>query len=148
MPICFAYGSNLDLSGLRHRCPSAQVISPGRLKDYRLGFTRHSTGWNCGVADVLPSVGEDVWGLVFEINESDLSALDKYEGYPTAYDRFAAGIESEDRVFQEVWVYTVRKKREFIAPNRDYVDIIRRAACELGFPKSYRDMLDRIEVRS
>ena len=95
----------------------------------------------------MPSVGEEVWGLLFEIDESDLSALDKYEGYPTAYDRFSAEIESEGRVFQEVWVYTVREKSEFVAPSRDYLDIIRRAAGRWGFPKSYRDMLDRIEVR-
>ena len=77
----FAYGSNLDLLQMKRRCPLSKLISKGMLPDYRLTFNRYASGWDGGVADVIQDEDSEVWGLIFEISDSDLVRLDHYEGY-------------------------------------------------------------------
>ena len=67
----FAYGSNLDLLQMKRRCPSSKLISKGSLSGYRLTFNRFSSGWGGGVADVIQAQDSKVWGLVFEISDTD-----------------------------------------------------------------------------
>jgi gamma-glutamylcyclotransferase len=141
----FAYGSNLDQAQLQRRCPEAFLVSVGSLPDYRLAFTIHSTGWNAGAADVVASVGDRVWGLVFQLTEDDLYALDRCEGYPEHYTRFLASIETTAGIV-DAWTYTALRKQEFVRPSRRYMDLIREAALRHGFPEGYVRMLDRIPV--
>lgn len=143
----FAYGSNLDVVSMQDRCPQARVLGPGCLKGFRLGFTWHSTGWGCGVADVVESEQDEVWGLVFNISTSDLDALDRYEGYPTYYGRSQTMIHTGNAVLKNVWVYTVRDKTKFIAPSRMYLDIMKSACAEYEFPDSYARMLGHIKIQ-
>lgn len=75
---------------MARRCPSARSLGPARLINYRLVFR--------GVADVEPS--PDTWcdGVLWEITESDLDALDLLEGYPYHYIRFTALVETDTDV--------------------------------------------------
>jgi gamma-glutamylcyclotransferase (GGCT)/AIG2-like uncharacterized protein YtfP len=77
----FAYGSNLDFVQMRARCPSAQFVCRGVLKDHVLAFNSRSAERNCGVADVVPQKGHDVWGAVYQIDQQDLTVLDDCEGF-------------------------------------------------------------------
>lgn len=144
----FAYGSNLDVDSMQDRCPQARVLGPGCLKGFRLAFTWHSTGWSCGVADVVESTPEDeVWGLVYQITTSDLDALDRYESYPRCYGRSQATIHTKDATLENVWIYTVCKKAEFISPSRRYLEIIKTACADYAFPDAYARMLKRVKIR-
>jgi gamma-glutamylcyclotransferase (GGCT)/AIG2-like uncharacterized protein YtfP len=140
----FAYGSNLDESQMVSRCPGSRVISPGCLHNYRLDFTWFSSRWSCGVADVVESKSGEVWGLVYQVTEQDLEALDRYEGFPSAYDRFQATIDAIDGEYRGVWVYTVYDKGSFRPPSREYLDIIRSAAEQYTFPDHYKKALKEI----
>jgi gamma-glutamylcyclotransferase (GGCT)/AIG2-like uncharacterized protein YtfP len=137
----FAYGSNLDLLQMKNRCPSSELISKGMLPDYRLTFNKYSGGWNGGVADVVQHAGSEVWGLVFEISDSDLDRLDSYEGYhkdrTSLYKRWKAVIDTPDGQVRDVWVYTVVEKEKFVQPTFEYLQIIRDAAVGWDFPKNY-----------
>jgi gamma-glutamylcyclotransferase (GGCT)/AIG2-like uncharacterized protein YtfP len=143
VPLYFAYGSNLDESQLQRRCPGATLVTVGSLPDFRLEFTVRSAGWNAGVADVVESPGDRVWGLVFDLMDQDLESLDRFEGYPHQYGRFIAQIDTP-RGMLDAWVYTVTRKQPFVAPARRYVEIIRRAALRHGFPDTYLRMLDGV----
>ena len=77
----FAYGSNMDCAQIRTRCPSASFIGIAKLPNHKIAFTRKSTRRGCGVADVVRQDGAGVWGVVYEITDSDLAQLDKDEGY-------------------------------------------------------------------
>lgn len=143
----FAYGSNLDIEQMESRCPSSHVKTKGRLRDYRLDFRRYSTGWRGGVADVVKDDGGEVWGIVYELTRADLKQLDAYEGYPDVYTRFTASIDTPSRTLHDVEVYAVVTKQPFTAPATRYMQIIQRAALELGFPQSYRDYLAQVPVR-
>lgn len=69
--IYFAYGSNMDETRMRKRCPSAQVMSIARLPGFRLAFTRFSTNNRCGAADIIPEAHGAIWGVVYQIKDED-----------------------------------------------------------------------------
>jgi len=77
----FAYGSNLDWAQMKQRCPLAKFVCRAKLPAHRLAFTLKSARRDCGVADVLPDQAKDVWGVVYELPDSELKNLDKREGY-------------------------------------------------------------------
>ena len=135
----FAYGSNLDLAQMKIRCPSSELISKGSLSGYRLTFNRYSSGWGGGVADVIQGKGSEVWGLVFELSNSDLKRLDSYEGcyndQTSLYERWKAVINTPKGQISDVWVYTVVEKQKFVQPTLEYLQIIKDAAVRWNFPK-------------
>ena len=139
----FAYGSNLDLPQMKRRCPSSKLISKGSLPGYRLTFNKFSSGWGGGVADVIQDQGSKVWGLVFELSDTDLKRLDRYEGYhkdwTNLYERWKAVIDTPNGQICDVWVYTVVEKQKFVKPTPEYLQIIKDAAVKWNFPKSYQD---------
>lgn len=143
----FAYGSLLDDSEMKEICPGAKLVSTGCLKEHRLDFTRYSSKrWKGGVADVVISKDCEVWGIVYEITDSDLKRLDKREGYPEAYDRSMKSIETPDGTSFKAWVYTVNKKESFVPPTAKYMKIIRDASKKHDFPVSYQEYLAKIKV--
>ena len=133
---------------MHRRCPDSRPVGVGRLRGHRLGFTRFSTRWGGGVADVIPCEHEDVWGLLYEISESDLASLDRHEGYPKWYVRFQAAVEFGPHSIDGAWVYAVRDKRPFVPPSPEYLDILRGAALRLGFPASYVRRLDTTQTQN
>jgi hypothetical protein len=60
MPLYFVYGSNLDAEQMKRRCPDSKVLVSGCLRGYRLDFTKYSTKWVGGVADVVVAPTEEV----------------------------------------------------------------------------------------
>ena len=77
----FAFGSNMSNRRMKDRIPSASPLGIGRLKGYKFYCNKKSNDGS-GKGNLLRSDGSDVWGVVFEINKSDLAVLDGYEvGY-------------------------------------------------------------------
>ena len=90
----FAYGSNMQRADLQHWLTDrgfarAQIVNagPATLRGYRLVFDYRSTSRDGGVADVEPDPENVVFGLVLEVDEDGLRALDRKEGHPKVYDR-------------------------------------------------------------
>ena len=105
----FAYGSNMDLRQMRRRCPSYRFVSIAKLEDHKLAFTRRSPRRRCGVADVIPSPGEEVWGVLYNIKtRRDVLALDRAEGYKAGRKR----VNGYDRELRKVWSPLFPRKRE------------------------------------
>ena len=148
MPLYFAYGSNLDVEQMPHRCAEAVgVVTPGCLRGYALAFTTYVSSWGGGVADVVVAPHQEVWGLVYDVSHEGLTRLDVYEEYPHLYTRFQGAIDTVQGVLTDVWIYTVVDKQEFVAPSVEYVGIIQRAARRFAFPAAYRALLDSIATR-
>jgi hypothetical protein len=129
----FAYGSNLDPEQMRARCPSARALSRARLPHYRLEFSHFSARWQGGAADILPSYGDAVWGIVYWLEAADLPRLDRYEG---AYERILLRVEDARGLHLPVLSYTVRRKGSF-HPTPEYVAKMLRWAELWHFPPSY-----------
>ena len=69
-----AYGSNLSVRQMAHRCPDARIIGMAAIQDWKLVFRTHAT--------IEPAAGRVVPVLIWEISDRDEKNLDLYEGYP------------------------------------------------------------------
>jgi len=148
MPLYFAYGSNLDVQQMQHRCAEAvRLVAPGCLRGYTLAFNAYASSCGGGVADVVIAPQQEVWGLVYDVSLAGLEHLDVYEGYPHLYTRFQGIIDTSHSVLTTVWIYTVVNKQEFIPPSKEYLGILQRAARCFDFPGAYRAFLDGIATR-
>lgn len=77
-----AYGSNMNVEQMQHRCPTAKVVTSMFLEGYRLRFMG---GHYSAVATIEPSDDDLVPITVWEIYPEDERNLDIYEGYPHLY---------------------------------------------------------------
>ncbi|KAF6086275.1 hypothetical protein HJG60_008468 [Phyllostomus discolor] len=77
----FAYGSNLLTQRIHLQNPSARFFRVARLQDFKLDFGnsegKESEVWHGGIATIFESPGDEVWGVVWKMNKSNLSSLDK-----------------------------------------------------------------------
>jgi len=94
----FIYADNLNPSQLKRRAPEHKFLFKAYLPDHTIGFPRFSSQWRCGLASVLPSQGERVWGVVFDITDEDLKILDQFDGEvpEAAYRHLEANVYTED----------------------------------------------------
>lgn len=77
-----AYGSNLNIEQMALRCPDAKPVGYTELQDFRLVFQGRRTNAH---ANVIPSKGDKVPAVVWEISKRDEAALDIYEGVRGGY---------------------------------------------------------------
>ncbi|XP_040820899.1 gamma-glutamylcyclotransferase isoform X2 [Ochotona curzoniae] len=77
----FAYGSNLLTERIHLRNPSAKFCCVARLQDFTLDFGnfqgKTSQRWHGGIATIYQSPGDEVWGVVWKMDKSNLSSLDE-----------------------------------------------------------------------
>jgi len=129
----FAYGSNLDLTQMRRRCPGARPVGPAVLDGYRIGFAGRSQLWGGGGVATLLKVHDDwVEGILYDLPLAELTILDRYEGHPVAYRRRLLRVEDEHGQRRRAQVY-VKEAAIEAPPSPDYLGVIRRAYHRLGF---------------
>lgn len=88
----FAYGSNMSSLRLKdlNRCPSASFLEIGKIEGYRLLFNKISRKDGSSKANIRHTeASEDiVWGVIFEIEESQKLALEVAEGKGSGYNEY------------------------------------------------------------
>lgn len=98
-PLYFAYGSNINLEQMAHRCPDAQIVGPVTLENYELRFR------GSGFATVTPKKGSVVHGLLWKLTPESERALDRYEGYPRHYTKEQVSVRTADGAAVSVMAY-------------------------------------------
>ena len=83
-----AYGSNLYSEQFYHRCPDAELVSSGVLRDYILAFCGSNGN---AFLTVKKQSGCAVPVAIYRISPRDERSLDRYEGYPNFYIKTQAG---------------------------------------------------------
>lgn len=114
-----AYGSNMNLEQMKHRCPNSYVISNGILKGWKLVFNVH--------ADVIKTNNEDdfVPVVVWNIADNDWKRLDMYEGYPSYYIKEIVNVIVDNEKIEKAIVYVMADNRKGICPPmQNYFDCI------------------------
>lgn len=124
-----AYGSNLNLSQMRRRCPNAKKVGSFLLKGYELEFRYYLTIKQSPNAEVPPGI--------FEIDETDERSLDRYEGYPTHYRKECLDVELNGELIKAL-VYVMNEKvRGVMAPDMFYMSTCLQGYKDFGFDTTY-----------
>ena len=153
----FAYGSHMDPEQMRRHCPNAEVVGIASLDDYRLDFPRFSNDWGGGTASIHLAHGEKMWGVVFELTESDLESLDKYEGYlgpdnqHNVHDREHVTLEltraDDGSIPRRVRAWThIARPAHASPPSAKYKECMLSGATAHNLPEDYVSMLKEIEA--
>lgn len=83
----FAYGSNMNLNRLKARVPSASKVCNASISGYFFSFNKKSSdGSGKGNITHTNNAADTVWGVVFEIDETEKGMLDEAEGLGNGYD--------------------------------------------------------------
>jgi gamma-glutamylcyclotransferase (GGCT)/AIG2-like uncharacterized protein YtfP len=142
----FAYGSNMERVQMKRLCPGGRFVSTAKLKDYELAFTKMSTSWGGGVADLRPAKGKVVEGVLWEITDNDLKALDDYEGYPSAYIRRSVAVEKPSGEKVTAIAYFVAKPVREYVPSKRYMSALIQGAEEHDLSPEYIAFLEGVRT--
>jgi gamma-glutamylcyclotransferase (GGCT)/AIG2-like uncharacterized protein YtfP len=147
----FGYGSNMWKDQMRRRCPESAYIGVGLVQGWKWIIN------TMGYGNIIPSEGDIVYGLLYEMTESDLERLDSYEGVPYAYTRQLEDIvvckdleglrkrkeyDAEKRILHSTIVYVDKQRLSEYPPKTEYIHRMNLAikdAVEEGVPQDYID---------
>ena len=132
-----AYGSNLNITQMRFRCPNARIIGTSVVPDYELLFKGSKTG---SYLTIEPKAGASVPVAVWETTADDELALDRYEGYPTFYYKAEmtlpiTGIKSGKVRERKVYVYIMHEDRPIGIPSIPYMQTCIQGYDDFGFDR-------------
>lgn len=133
----FAYGKNLSKDILSKRIGKYHTASKAVLKEYRFLYNKKSTKKDVTTAKAnIKCQGSEVWGVCYEIDESDLITLK--EKYENGYNLIEVEIYHENYE-RNVKAKTFKSKKIInnVAPSDDYREIILCGAEEWGLPIEY-----------
>lgn len=138
--IYLAYGSNLHLTQMERRCPTAKTLGTTMLTGYRLLFRGNGYG---GVATVERDADSTVPVLLWDIQLDDEKALDRYEGYPHLYTKITETVELDGKTV-EAMLYVMTEGHEICEPSPSYYAVLREGYKMNGFDldvlrKAYAD---------
>lgn len=148
-----AYGSNLNVQQMRHRCPTARVAGTALIDGYELLFKGSGTG---AYLTIEKKKGASVPVAVWEVQEADEAALDRYEGFPSFYykkdmDIRYRGIRTHRIRKQKAFVYIMHEERPKGIPSWLYVSTCLEGYRTFGFDaEMLYDAIEksRLEVRA
>lgn len=94
-------------------------------KGYSLRFNKvASRNRKEGYANTVPDETGIAEGVLYDVPDSELSKLDKYEGYPDHYDRATVRVQldSGQEVEATTCVAQPQKVKDTLKPSREYLD--------------------------
>ena len=125
-----AYGSNLSVAQMAHRCPDAKVVGMAAIKDWKLVFRVH--------ANIEPCAGRVVPVLIWGISGKDEHNLDLYEGWPGYYrkeDLTVTMTDLDGKNPREItaMVYLMNGGHPIRTPMKGYYDTLEEGYTRFGF---------------
>lgn len=134
----FAYGMNTNPAEMALRCPGAVSLGRAQLINHSFRFAQH--------ADVEPCADSYVDGVLWQISEQDLQALDNLEGYPYYYNRVVATVMHESRACHAL-VYRMQPGHQISEPTLGYYNLVTAGYRAHGVPTDQlENSLNLIEI--
>jgi hypothetical protein len=132
----FAYGANMSVAAMRHRCPGAVAVGPAVLQGHRFFIGREGCG------SVEPRGGDTVHGVLWRVTLRDLAVLHAYELlHKGMYDLHRRPVLHEGcRV--PALIYLLRR-RVVGRPQPGYIESVAAAAREWALPEGYVRAVER-----
>lgn len=134
-----AYGSNLNIRQMQHRCPTAKLYGTGIVSDYELQFKGQP---NCAFATIAPKEGSEVPVAVWEIQPQDERSLDRYEGYPSHYFKQNIPVQLDGEEV-DAMVYIMNLKMKFGLPSPYYYQTVLEGYHDCGLDTEVLDQAVR-----
>ena len=122
MALYFSYGMNTNVAQMAHRCPNAVSLGVAELDGYELVFR--------GCADIRPTPGTTMEGVLWDITDDCLAALDILEGYPTYYTRYEVPVFHNNE-WKTALVYKMNSG-DIFPPNAGYLRMLFEGYTEHG----------------
>ena len=162
MAILFQYGSN---------CSETQINSPDRLcgdaifvdiaetvHDYRITFDVFSRKRGCAAADIIPSPGHKVWGVLYEVpdwlvdrksaKKRNRKSLDAIEGEGTNYRRIDTDVRRPGGQLIKAVTYVVIDPKPGLQTSLEYVSHIVVGLRDRGVDVAYIDTVKSIAAQN
>ena len=130
-----AYGSNLNLGQMAHRCPDSQVAGHAELPRYRLLFRGRPGNAH---ATIEEAEGRTVPVLLWRVSVRDEALLDRYEGYPYYYDKVQIPVELDGKTVSAM-AYVMQPGFDLNKPSPSYLHTIREGYQAAGFDQAVLD---------
>lgn len=130
-----AYGSNLNLGQMAHRCPDSQVAGKAQLPGYRLLFRGRPGNAH---ATIEESEGRTVPVLLWKVSVRDEALLDRYEGYPYYYGKVQIPVELDGKTVSAM-AYVMQPGFDLNKPSPSYLHTIREGYQAAGFDQAVLD---------
>jgi cation transport regulator ChaC len=144
MPLYFAYGSNMDVSAMRSRCPKARPIGPARLARHRFVLMGRT-----GYASVHRDSGAEVHGVLFDLAFSDIPPLDRYEDVAHGlYVKAVQPVTLAQGGVRQALIYLGTDTTVGGRPPPGYMDDVVAAARAAGLPGAYVARLEALVSRA
>ena len=134
-----AYGSNLNVSQMKYRCPDAKIVGTAVIKGYELLYKGSKTG---AYLTIEKRKGGRVPVAVWEVSQADEDRLDIYEGFPVFYYKKELRLPvqtKKDKKKLDTFVYIMDEKRCRALPHWTYVKVCKEGYEFFGFDKKYLD---------
>ena len=118
----FAYASNLSIKQMKERCPESRPKFTATLPNYKLIFTGWSRQWHGSKAAIKSSRGDKVRGAIYEVTETCLKKLDRFE---SGYTRMNVTVFDEDNEPVQAVTYLKSGQLDESVPSKEYASTIR-----------------------
>lgn len=141
----FAYGSNMLTERLQQRCPSARPRFVAVADCWELAFSKRGQDGS-GKATLAPAAGCRVFGVVFDLDQNELSELDRFEGAGKGYDRnddFQVSIaDSEEPQGVMTYIASHANTDPSLRPYDWYFNLILAGVRQHALPPDYRARIE------
>lgn len=119
----FAYGSNMDKERMLERELNFTSRQFAKLPGYKLMFNKISQKQGM-VSNIEQSNSDFIEGVLYEFPDSDISKLDKAEGYPNHYDRIKVTVLTKDGTQTEATTYIAKQDKIIngLHPTKKYLN--------------------------
>ncbi len=142
----FAYGSNMSLSRLRERVPSAQRIGVCTLREHALRFHKASRDLSAKCDAFYTQNPQDfIIGVLFKIDPLEKIHLDRAEGLGHAYQQKLVVVKAADGKAVTAMTYYALKIDPSLKPYSWYKNHVLIGARESVLPDSYIHQINAIE---
>ena len=140
MPLCFAYGSNMDVVAMSARCPASKPLGVARLMRFRFAIMPE------GFGNVVPDPRATTHGVLWNIALGDMRALDAYEQVGQGlYRKVMQPVMKAGGGSARAIVYVGRG--EGGAPRPDYIAGVVAAARAWSLPEAHVRFLETFAPR-
>ena len=140
----FAYGSNMKTYRLHKRAPSARPAGRAKLLNKRLVCNKRGKDGS-GKANLEDNPGHVVWGVLYEMDSSDLDELNKAE---EGYYRKTVYVQTDQNKMVAAEVYISPELTLDAIPFDWYKKLLVCGALERQLPEEYVEFLKQLPSKS